>query len=520
MVIENEGKNIAAPITQRQKEKRFYSLMDVPKSIITQLLEEEDDDRLEELALLFEDVTGISSRGGTVFFGELQAVEGPFVVPERELLSGSKVILGYKRAKNLEEARASKESQLFYSDKWRANRKSAEKADSYAARLLFSRGRLNIPEVKKIIPKVGDHAAEILVYEGSSIADLINRSGDLSCGDLKTGKYGDFCRETVSLLMERFGYFRANPYKNVEHLIPIKYHTAKEMRALRTILPFFGITLTEKKENALVRANEYLNKAIAINDEDIRIRRDLRWENLGYALNGQVPSLEQIIGEATKDEGESVNTDRLREMWRDYDFRKATRKVPLYHDFSHIEESPLIKLESEEAEKYLVLGLLYEKMFRELNRGISDSDARRFMASIEGILTGLVDYHEMEEFGDYFSKFGINRPLLNRYRDSSSALEILTIHLPRIYIRMSPEHREYFDQEKIGMELEQNTENFWHYLRNNVKWTDESIREVGEISPPTAEEKSDLKVLTGVTEKVAERRKLHHELIKPLWDGY
>ena len=50
-------------------------------------------------------------------------------------------------------------------------------------------------------------------------------------------------------------------------------------------------------------------------------------------------------------------------------FNKTEGADHIFVDFSHIEESPLIPLEREDAERYLVLGLLYEKVFRELKKG-------------------------------------------------------------------------------------------------------------------------------------------------------
>ena len=465
---------------------RIKDLMNRPEYFIQEMMryidpedpDKQDNNLIGDIAATLEELIGLGTRrSGTVIFGE-ESLGGPYTLDERTLLeSRGKTPLGYKPLGAFEEAKERKNATDFHLHLREANKKKANLEDDVGR--LWYRAMLNPPEIKGVVPvnehgNIKNHGAMITVFKGLGLGQIIlpelnqaiNEGYQLAV-QLRAA--------TLEVTMERFGFWRANPFIEVSAVAdtPV-YYTSKEGRFFRLASGIFNLGLKEEDFADIDRYLTAVNSRLIVDPSDLGLRMDLKWYNLGYALEKQPqPTAKDVIGAVNA--GGLVGRNKVRDLLVNYDLDGIKVLVPRHHDFSHIETDPLTQFKGqEESQLYLGKSILDERMFMALNAG-NNAMALDLSNQVTAMLGGHLKPFDVPELRDYEERIATpNRPVTNFYRCLEEAEQILHTRLPRVIVRLrdvesgavkSPEA-----YARVELQVRTHTNNFWDYVKSANEW--------------------------------------------------
>lgn len=514
-----------------ERARRVQSLFDRPEYYIMEMMRhiepndpnKQDNALLGELAAMLEERVGLGTRtAGAIVFGE-ESLGGPYTIDQidqRALLEGKSIrILGYKPVRTFEEAKERKKATDWHIQQGKENQRKASLEDDVGR--LWSSAMLNPPEVEGALPanshgRVGEHGAVISVYKGLGLGQTMlpemNRQideGNALAARLRT--------ETLEIIMERFGFWRAYPFTEVKGIPDTQqYYPQKEVRFVRLINDVFNLGLKEEDLADIEGYLAHVNSRLVIDPSDLGLRMDMKWYNFGYAVEGHPqPTIKDVI-EATS-VADVVNKLKLREILVNYDLDGIQVLVPRYHDFSHIETDPKSRFASGEAQIYLDAGILNEHMFTAL-RNSEFPRAVEISKQVTALTGGHLKPGDVPELRQYEEQIASkNRPITNFYRCTEEAEQTLWTRLPRFLARLEDAKTHMQDQEahtKLERDLSLHTDNFWEYVRRATEW--HNI--LGEGIGRGARVRRGYELLTNVLQTLTPREIPEGKIMK-LWDG-
>ncbi len=485
-------------------------------------LAEQGDPMVAAVAASFEERTGLGiHKAGPIFFG-IDSVGGAIVVDQWELLAkkaGYKV-LGYKPIRTNEEAQ-NRKAATDYHLKLRAEHSAKViLPDQFGG--LWSKAMLNPAEVLAAFPvnehgNVRSHGAIITGYKGLGLGQMFPELNKLIDQDNPLAK--QLRAATLEVIMERLGFWRSYRISDVEEPTDIKKHYTKiEVGFFRLANEIFGLGLKPRDFDSVRQYLTDVNDRLVIEQSDLGRRRDAKYDNYGYAVEKiALPTLDEVIAATTSTSG-IITSNEVREHLVDYDLEGRKMLVPRYHDFSHIEIDRTTRFTEQEAQLYMAVLILAEKMYKAMKEGQKEQ-AIGVSGQIAALLAGRLTPDSDPELKAYNKKIARpNRPVTNLYRCLEEGEQTLQTRLPRFIVRMNAAETAQQLEAYTRMQEQVDTHigKFWSYVERAKEWHAKVAADV--LTAPG----EGYRVLTSALERLLTepRHPIPANKLVAQWDGF
>ena len=278
------------------------------------------------------------------------------------------------------------------------------------------------------------------------------------------------------------------------------------------------VKLTESELERIAAFFGYLNSQLKLQPENTALRLDMRLEHLGLDVGEKLLPTAKDVMYATQHTG-ATSQQAVDEALVFYDTGGKMHMVPLHHELSHLKEHPLLMWTSKQTQRYTAISLASQQMFTALKRGngtIKWYDRLNWAISTP---PNEFNMHEAATEIPVLQQFGPNEMIIDVYRDSEEARQILTMRLPRLYVRQDRKHLEPELAKLIGSTVAVRTDQFSHYVRTAREHLTTELPALIQLPPG---QQDNYKATIGALDELAQAlqaRVMPKEELAKFWDG-